>query len=86
MKLASGPDAFDAILLPLSLGRHVDHSTVRDAAMPLITSYPFAFYEDLPYAIREGAGRDLTIVLEVSQTDAITFLHLMDVSSTAFTS
>ena len=40
---------YDALVLPLALGGHVDHRTARDAAMQ-IGHKPFAFYEDLPYA------------------------------------
>ncbi len=40
----------DALVLPLGLGKHVDHLTVREAALPLSISLPCAFYEDLPYA------------------------------------
>jgi LmbE family N-acetylglucosaminyl deacetylase len=40
----------EALVLPLALGNHVDHLTVRDAALPLTTQLPSAFYEDLPYA------------------------------------
>ena len=40
----------DALVLPLALGEHVDHLTVREAALPLTTELPSAFYEDLPYA------------------------------------
>jgi LmbE family N-acetylglucosaminyl deacetylase len=40
----------EALVLPLALGNHVDHLTVREAALPLPTQLPSAFYEDLPYA------------------------------------
>ena len=40
----------EALVLPLALGNHVDHLTVREAALPLTTQLPSAFYEDLPYA------------------------------------
>jgi LmbE family N-acetylglucosaminyl deacetylase len=39
----------EALVLPLALGNHVDHLTVREAALPLTTQLPSAFYEDLPY-------------------------------------
>jgi LmbE family N-acetylglucosaminyl deacetylase len=42
--------AMEALVLPAALGKHVDHLTVREAAMPFTTSIPAAFYEDLPYA------------------------------------
>ena len=46
----------DALVLPLAMGSHVDHKTVREA---MLTSkqpaeMPMAFYEDLPYAARIG--------------------------------
>ncbi|MEO6982791.1 MAG: hypothetical protein ABI072_06715, partial [Edaphobacter sp.] len=40
----------EALVLPLALGRHVDHLTALDAALPFTTSLPSAFYEDLPAA------------------------------------
>jgi hypothetical protein len=40
----------EALVVPLALGRHVDHLTVREAALPFTTQLPSAFYEDLPYA------------------------------------
>ena len=49
----------DAIVLPLALGHHVDHRTVREATLPLAQSLPCAFYEDLPYALRPGVSVDL---------------------------
>jgi len=42
--------AMEALVLPAALGGHVDHLTVREAAMPFTASVPSAFYEDLPYA------------------------------------
>jgi hypothetical protein len=41
----------EALVVPLALGHHVDHLTVREAALPLTTgpnALPTAFYEDLP--------------------------------------
>ena len=40
----------DALVLPGALGNHIDHLTVRDAAMSFTAALPSAFYEDLPYA------------------------------------
>ncbi|SNT44181.1 N-acetylglucosaminyl deacetylase, LmbE family [Granulicella rosea] len=48
-----------ALVLPLALGRHVDHCIARNAALPLVPYLPCAFYEDLPYATRQGARADL---------------------------
>jgi hypothetical protein len=42
--------SLDALVLPAALGHHVDHLTVREAALPLTATLPSAFYEDLPYA------------------------------------
>jgi LmbE family N-acetylglucosaminyl deacetylase len=42
--------AMEALVLPAALGNHVDHLTVREAAMPFVSTTPAAFYEDLPYA------------------------------------
>lgn len=50
----------DALALPLGLGDHVDHLTVRAAALPFTeASLPSAFYEDLPYAAYPGAPANL---------------------------
>jgi LmbE family N-acetylglucosaminyl deacetylase len=50
----------DALVIPLGLGAHVDHLTVRQAA---ISSFSMtdncAFYEDLPYAARPGAAEEI---------------------------
>lgn len=39
-----------AIIGPLGLGNHIDHRTVREAAMRVVPPKRLAFYEDLPYA------------------------------------
>ena len=67
----SGGQAGCGLILPLGLGHHVDHRTVRDAAVPLTTQFPSAFYEDLPYAMRDGVRVDLSRFRE----DAATRLH-----------
>ena len=52
--------AIEALVLPAALGNHVDHLTVREAAMPFIIHLPAAFYEDLPYATTHpSAATDL---------------------------
>ena len=48
-----------ALVLPLALGHHVDHRVARDASLPLSAELPCAFYEDLPYATRDGVSIDL---------------------------
>ena len=47
------------LVLPLALGHHVDHRVARDASLDLSVNLPCAFYEDLPYATREGVSIDL---------------------------
>ena len=49
-----------ALVVPLAIGHHVDHRVVRDAALSFTTELPAAFYEDLPYAAREGVYADLS--------------------------
>ncbi len=46
----------DALAVPLAMGSHVDHKTVREAMLTsgLPWQTPMAFYEDLPYAARFG--------------------------------
>jgi hypothetical protein len=52
--------AIEALVVPLALGEHVDHLTVRAAALPLTPTRPSAFYEDLPYAATHpSAATDL---------------------------
>jgi LmbE family N-acetylglucosaminyl deacetylase len=47
------------------LGKHVDHLTVREAAMPFASAIPAAFYEDLPYATTHpSAATDLEFLRE----------------------
>ncbi|MGA8941031.1 MAG: PIG-L family deacetylase [Acidobacteriaceae bacterium] len=53
-----------AVVLPLGLGGHVDHVTVRDVALSLIPmGGPLAFYEELPETA--SAGADEAIKAEV---------------------
>jgi LmbE family N-acetylglucosaminyl deacetylase len=57
--------AMEALVLPAALGNHVDHLTVREAAMSFTTSVPSAFYEDLPYATTHpSAATDLESLRE----------------------
>ena len=56
---------FDAVVLPLALGAHVDHLTARDALIELNNkSIPLAFYEDLPYAARPGAAQKIESLVQ----------------------
>ena len=58
----------EAIVLPAALGKHVDHLTVREAALPLTTGTPSAFYEDLPYATTHpSAATDLESLREFAE-------------------
>lgn len=49
------------ILAPLAVGGHIDHRLVHQAALNVhaLTPLPLAFYEDLPYAAREGEAGGL---------------------------
>lgn len=50
----------DAIILPLGIGKHVDHLTARNGGIAFLqSSMPCAFYEDLPYAARTGEAQNL---------------------------
>jgi LmbE family N-acetylglucosaminyl deacetylase len=42
--------AMEALVIPAALGNHIDHLTVREAAMSFTGGVASAFYEDLPYA------------------------------------
>ncbi len=58
----------DAVVLPLGLGHHVDHVVVRNAALDFSATRAYAFYEDLPDALRDGelfdADRDIDPAIE----------------------
>ncbi len=54
-----GSEDAELLLLPLGLGAHVDHITARHAAMPFALPLACGFYEDLPYASREGADQEI---------------------------
>jgi hypothetical protein len=59
--------AVEALVLPAALGSHVDHLTVREAAMPLTTVLSSAFYEDLPYAATHpSAATDLDALRDLA--------------------
>jgi LmbE family N-acetylglucosaminyl deacetylase len=62
----------EALVVPLALGNHVDHLTVREAALPLTTgpnALPTAFYEDLPYAATHpSVTADLDHILDIANT------------------
>lgn len=52
------PRSVGGLVLPLALGHHVDHCITRDAALRFAATFPVAFYEDLPYAARDGVQAD----------------------------
>jgi LmbE family N-acetylglucosaminyl deacetylase len=57
--------AVEALVLPAAVGNHVDHLTVREAAMPFTKILPSAFFEDLPYAATHpSAATDLESLRE----------------------
>jgi hypothetical protein len=59
--------AIEALVLPAALGKHVDHLSVREAAMPFTSTLPTAFYEDLPYATTHpSAATDLESLREAA--------------------
>jgi LmbE family N-acetylglucosaminyl deacetylase len=59
--------AMEALALPAALGNHVDHLTVREAAMSFTAGLPSAFYEDLPYATTHpSATTDLESLREAA--------------------
>ncbi len=58
-KLARKSEANRVFLAaPLAIGGHIDHRVVHQAALNVLNSTPMpvAYYEDLPYATREGAA------------------------------
>jgi LmbE family N-acetylglucosaminyl deacetylase len=58
----------EALVLPAVLGKHVDHLTVREAAIPFTSTIPAAFYEDLPYATTHpSAATDLELLRESAE-------------------
>jgi LmbE family N-acetylglucosaminyl deacetylase len=60
--------ATEALVLPAVLGKHVDHLTVREAAMRFTSIIPAAFYEDLPYATTHpSAATDLELLRESAE-------------------
>jgi LmbE family N-acetylglucosaminyl deacetylase len=60
--------AMEALVLPAALGKHVDHLTVREAALPFTSTIPAAFYEDLPYATTHpSAATDLEFLRESAE-------------------
>jgi LmbE family N-acetylglucosaminyl deacetylase len=58
----------EALVLPAALGKHVDHLTVREAALPVVSTIPAAFYEELPYATTHpSAATDLELLRESAE-------------------
>jgi LmbE family N-acetylglucosaminyl deacetylase len=60
--------AMEALVLPAALGKHIDHLTVREAAMPFTSTIPSAFFEDHPYATTHpSAATDLESLREAAE-------------------
>jgi hypothetical protein len=60
--------AMEALVLPAALGNHVDHLTVREAAISFTAAISSAFYEDLPYATSHpSAATDLELLREAAE-------------------
>ena len=61
----------DALVVPLALGGHVDHRTVRAAVLAagLPSEMPTAFYEDLPYAARPGVAESIGSEAQTTGSD-----------------
>jgi LmbE family N-acetylglucosaminyl deacetylase len=60
--------AMEALVLPAALGSHIDHLTVREAAISFTTHIPAAFYEDLPYATTHpSTATDLETLREAAE-------------------
>lgn len=54
--------AHAALVVPLALGDHIDHRTVREAALRTGGTQPLAFYEDLPYAASPDVLSNLSVL------------------------
>jgi len=78
-ELAHAPDPATRIYAPLAVGRHVDHQLVFTAGVQLAREgWDVWFYEDLPYALRDGALRDRLATASVNLTPAA----IIDVTAT----
>ena len=60
-----------ALVVPLALGDHVDHRTVRASILKadLPPRMPVAFYEDLPYAARPGVAETIESEAQAAWSD-----------------
>ena len=77
--LGGAPDPATRLYAPLAVGRHVDHQLVFTAGAQLAREgWDVWFYEDLPYALREGALRDRLATAAVDLTPAA----IIDVTAT----
>jgi LmbE family N-acetylglucosaminyl deacetylase len=56
-----GTDSGIGFAVPLAVGGHIDHRVVRQAALSVLNAndVPILFYEDLPYAARQGESEGL---------------------------
>ena len=77
----------EALVLPAGIGNHVDHLTVREAAMSFTKILPSAFFEDLPYAATHpSAATDLESLREeaAQRNDSLSSLLLQTASAVAY--
>ncbi len=58
-EIAASPRGLQGLVLPLGLGGHVDHRTVRQGATPEDATMPCACYEELPEAAEPGAEAEV---------------------------
>lgn len=79
----------DTIHAPLGIGRHVDHQVVRDMGKALVRwrpNSPLYFYEDYPYAARQGeagvkatlASLDMELVPQIHALDPVAIDSRLD--------
>lgn len=70
------------LVLPLSIGNHIDHRIGRDAGLQLVPPSCLAFYQDLPYAARissaELARETAGLLAELTEGTGLGFTpHLL---------
>jgi LmbE family N-acetylglucosaminyl deacetylase len=70
----------DVIHAPLGIGKHVDHQVVRDMGKALVRwrpNSPLYFYEDYPYAARQGEAA-VKALLAASDMELVQQIHALD--------
>ncbi|MFT4040293.1 MAG: PIG-L family deacetylase [Thermomicrobiales bacterium] len=81
LDLPAAPDATVRFYAPLGVGRHVDHQIVFTAASQLAAAgWDVWLYEDVPYALRNGA-RDARVA-EVSTANPVALRGLVPAAGT----